>query len=187
MPWSTLSRATRLLGEPRYAGREEVIDLNEGDGGDDDEDDARYVRTLDDGGYLYCRSFDKLSRRAMMDRADKSFFWFALEPAYGSDDTYGPVVTTWRIRGELRLLDLSTLSHRSAISSRFGLPPDALDPDEQYSGGGANLRAHTLLLPALDELRLHGTYISDADADEACAGPSEVVLSSASLRLLRKM
>lgn len=136
--------------------------------------------------YIYCRSFAKLSRKSLT-KLEERFHWFAMTPGYGSDDTYGPIVTTWRLTRPLRLLNISTMRHRRDLIEKYDLPAHALDPDEQYSGEDGNMVAHVALEPVLRDIGLDGTYISEAEADEECEGASEIVLTRDALQYLRKM
>ena len=155
-----------------------VIDLN------DDNDD--YGRILYNNRYIYCRSFEKMSRSALL-RSKERFHWFAMIPGYGSDDTYGPIVTTWKLTRTLKLLNISTMAQRQKLIKMYDIPDNVLDPDEQYSGGQGNTIAHTALKPILYTLGLDGTYISENEADEECQGASEIVLIKSALQYIRKM
>lgn len=136
--------------------------------------------------YLYKRSFRKISRRALRE-AEKQWHWFALTPGYGSDETYGPIVSTWRIKVDMRLLDISTSQKRRVLTRLYAISHEDLQCDQQYSGGSGNLDAHNALEPIVVDGALDGTYISDDVADDECSGPSEVVLHQNSLHKLSKM
>lgn len=144
------------------------------------------VTRFDSGRYLYKRSFKKLTKKALVD-GTRYFNWFALEPGYGTDKTYGPIVSTWAIRDHpLRLLNLSTMKHRRRIAHLLNINIKGIEPNEQYSGGAGNHRVHQILLPLLRTYGLDGTYINDSEADEDCEGPTEVVLIKAGLARIAK-
>lgn len=117
--------------------------------------------------------------------------WFSQIMGYGSDDTYGSYIATYKPKRELRLLNLSTMEFRRMIFRRLGeLSKDSralilLDPDEQYSGGTSNRRLHDFLKHAF-ERKYDGTYTMDAEADADCEGPSEVVLFQPRRLLVKK-
>lgn len=139
-----------------------------------------------DKSYIYCRSFKKLSRSVLFKR-NTGFYWFAMTPGYGSDDTYGPIVTTWKLTRPLQLLNISTMRYRERLIKQYNIPDSILDPDEQYSGGKGNIVAHRALEPILNSNGLDGTYISESEADEDCQGASEIVLTRKALKYIQKM
>lgn len=135
------------------------------------------------GSRLFKRSFRKIDEAAL--RASESrWHWFALEPNYGSDDSYGRILSEWEVTSDLQLLNISTVLHRRLLAKVLELDHVTLDCDEQYSGGDGNRRAHEALRPLLQEWALDGTFISESLADEACEGPTEVVLSTEALSKL---
>ena len=116
----------------------------------------------------------------------KPFVWFALVPNYG--ENYGDVHRIFKPTKALRLLDISTMQDREIIAEKLGIEVQALDPDDQYCGGTkTNAAMHSLLEPLLKAYKLDGTIIEDGRADEACQGPTEVVLRVASLRYINRV
>lgn len=114
------------------------------------------------------------------------FVWFALVPNYG--ENYGDIHRIFKPTKVLRLLDISTMEDREIIAEELGIPVQALHPDDQYSGGTkTNAAMHSLLEPLLKAYKLDGTIIEDRRADEACEGPTEVVLRVASLRYINRV
>lgn len=114
--------------------------------------------------------------------------WFSPIMGYGSDESYGPHIATHKPPKPLRLLDISTMHKRrqaAQLVKNTKLAALLLDPDEQYSGGPANKQLHALLSQALKG-RFDGTYTADADADDDCAGPTEVVLFRARATMAHK-
>jgi hypothetical protein len=124
------------------------------------------VVALSRGTLLYKRTF-----KALTALPTAGFSWFALTLGYGSDDTYGPVISTWRVQRQLRLLNISRTEDRVALAS-YG----DVSCNSQYSGGAGNEAFHRRILPLLAEHNLDGTFISESDADEECSGATEVVL-----------
>jgi hypothetical protein len=116
-----------------------------------------------------------------------------MQPGYGSDWTYGPIVTSWHVEERVSLLDISKKSYRvSGLKSylkeaNIPFDLDELSCDNQYSGGNGNKRFHKIIEPLLKEWGLDGTYIHEDDADEDCEGASEVVIMKSSLWKVAKM
>lgn len=126
------------------------------------------VVELPRGSLLY-----KRSHKAINVLPTSGFVWFARELGYGSDDTYGPIISTWKARRALRLLNISRESDRDQFRDLGG---DVVSCNTQYSGGADNERFHLMILPFLIANKLDGTYIDEREADEECAGATEVVL-----------
>lgn len=124
------------------------------------------VVALNRGTLLYKRTF-----KALNAPPTTGFSWFALVLGYGSDDTYGPVLSTWRVHRQLRLLNISRMEDRVALAE-FG----DVSCNSQYSGGAGNEAFHRRIAPFLAAHNLDGTFVSEQDADEECAGATEVVL-----------
>ena len=133
------------------------------------------VVELPAGSLLYRRS------RSRSPSVGGPLVWFALWPGYGSAESYGAFVHTYRLLRSVRLLDLSP--SRKTTLADLGV----VSLDEQYSGAAPNARFHRDLLPALRRNRLDGTIVVDdedardhgvavAGAGRGCAGPTEVVL-----------
>ena len=53
------------------------------------------IKTIKKNSLLYKRSFKKILKSSLMKNKNK-LQWFALEAGYGSDDTYGPIISTWK-------------------------------------------------------------------------------------------
>lgn len=70
------------------------------------------VVTLPKGSFVYKRSFAEPKTQR---QHPPLFSWFSLEPGYGSEESYGPIVTTWALKKEVRLLNLSTMEKRRRI------------------------------------------------------------------------
>lgn len=125
--------------------------------------------------------------------------WFSPIAGYGSDITYGPIVTSYRLKKSVRLLNLGQARVRNAtqkILEQRGLKRTDLaqlfDPDNQYSGAEGNKKLHTLLLRQfgtdLDGTIIISTlepndYINDNNFpkkiyvnDEDLEGATEIVL-----------
>jgi len=140
--------------------------------------------------YLYRRSHNKQS---LTDLRKHAITWFAMQPGYGSDSTYGPIVTSWRVEERVSLLDISKKSYRvNGLNSylkdaNIPFSLDDLSCDYQYSGGDRNKRFHKIIEPLLAEWGLDGTYIHEDDSDEDCEGASEVVIRKSSLWKFAKM
>lgn len=140
-------------------------------------------------GFIYRRSHECLTKKMI---SSSSWQWFALTPGYGSDETYGPIVSTWKLKNELRLLNISTVDMRKQIISyankiNYNLTLWDINCNEQYSGGNGNRIVHDLLRPIIDNFGYHGTYINEEESDEDCEGASEIVLNSFGVQLLKKM
>ena len=138
------------------------------------------------GSFVYKRSFTSLSRHKLVS-SKYEWHWFAITPDYGSDDTYGPIVSTWRLNEDLAVLDISTMKVRRLLAHILDIPVTNIDCDEQYSGGRGNMKVHAALLPIVENEDLDGTIILDDVSDEDCEGPSELVLRTVSLEKLSKM
>ena len=136
------------------------------------------------GSYLYKRSFKTVTKERMK---RKQWQWFALKVGYGENDTYGPIVSTWQTRRDLKLLDISTMEQRRTIAFHAGISVTMLDPNYQYSGSAQNEKVHKLLQSYLKQHRYDGTIIDEDRANENCSGASEVVLSTTSALTLTKV
>lgn len=133
--------------------------------------------TLARGTKLYRQSFRKPTSTSTGSLDDDGLFsFYALQPSYGDDASYGPIHSVWTLQDELKLLNIGTVATRRRLREDFGVSAQALDCDNQYSGGAANRAAHRELLPVLKYYKADGTIIRDADADEDCEGPNEVVV-----------
>ena len=133
------------------------------------------ITTLQAGTQLHRQSFREPSPTSTGSLEDDGVFsFFALEPSYGSDDTYGPIRSVWTLRRDLRLLNISTTASRDHLADRLGIDPETIGCDEQYEGGASNRRVHHLMRPAIQELGLDGTIIREDEADEECEGATEV-------------
>ena len=135
------------------------------------------VVELPAGSLLYRRS------RSRSPRVRGPLVWFALWPGYGSAESYGAFVHTYRLWRSVRLLDLSPSRKTTLADLGVGF----VSLDEQYSGAAPNARFHRDLLPALRRNRLDGTIVVDdedardhgvavAGAGRGGAGPTEVAL-----------
>lgn len=134
--------------------------------------------------YMYRQSKSPQTKVGM---AKRYFQWFALAMDYGGD-TYGPIISTWRVEKDLRLLDLSLLATRSKLAEEimkdghFKISNAAADIkyklsfDYQYSGGAFNLEVHNLLLPILRKHGYDGTFVHDDLTDDEDGGATEIVL-----------
>lgn len=140
------------------------------------------TKTLPRGFLLYKRSF-----KAVRVLPKKGFTWFALEHAYGSNDTYGPIISTWKVTRPLRLLQISTMRDRAQLAKRLHLPVSDLTCDLQYAGGAHNKTFHERIASFLHAQQYDGTYISEKDADEDCDGATEVVLHLSRGRPVRRV
>ena len=118
------------------------------------------VAVLQTGTHLYRRSF-KRPTPTFTGSSDSTWSFFALEPSYGSDDTYGPIRSKWTLRRDLRLLDISTTASRKFLANHLNIDPDDIGCDAQYDGGASNQRVHNLLRPAVQHFRLDGTIIRE--------------------------
>lgn len=121
-----------------------------------------------------------------------SWQWFALTIGYGSDDTYGPIITTWRLQRRVRLMNISTMNMRKQIvkyarSIGMQLTIADMNCDDQYSGGSGNSDFHDKMKPLIDHLGYQGTYINADESDEDCEGATEIVLNASGVRVLQKM
>ena len=133
--------------------------------------------TLTRGTKLYRQSFRKPTSTSTGSLDDDGLFsFYALQPSYGDDASYGPIHSVWTLQDELKLLNIGTVATRRRLREDFGVSAQALDCDNQYSGGAANRAAHRELLPVLKYYKADGTIIRDADSDEDCEGPNEVVV-----------
>jgi len=110
--------------------------------------------------------------------------WFALTPAYGKE--YGDVHVKYEFKRQPKLLDIGDGRIREMIEQKIsgfvGDVHDILNPDEQYSGGPANKRYHTLVMKYFGD-DYDGTIIDSAnlkDGDKYTVddleGASEVVI-----------
>ena len=142
---------------------------------------GQLITTLYAGTQLYRQSFRTPTRTSTGSLEDDGVFsFFALEPAYGSDSSYGPIHSVWTLRRNLELLNISTAASRTNLADRFGIDANTITCNEQYDGGASNRRVHHLMHPAIENLRLDGTIMREAEADEDCEGANEVcVLQSA--------
>lgn len=143
-----------------------------------------HLITLRPNTYIYKRTFCKVDGELL---SKYEWQWFALEPGYGSEESYGPVVTTWKLDTELRLLDISSMSKRRVISRLYNISLNLLDCNDQYSGGGGNTQVHLTLLPVIAMNNLDGTYINEKVSDDECDGPTEVVINRNSISKISKM
>jgi len=141
------------------------------------------VIVLKQGQYLYRRSWTPVTKNKL---AEHRYQWFALTPGYGSDDTYGPIVSTWTNVKPLVLLNISNSHTRRALAYKLGIEQYVLSCDYQYSGGRTNKESHEHISQYLRKAKLHGTYISEDIADDDCEGATEVVLPSKTMQFLRK-
>lgn len=127
----------------------------------------------------------------------RDFNWFAFDPSYLANSTYGSYKHVFKVLLPLRLYNLSSLITRSTLAGEASDERtreqlvEALNADEQYSGGLPNLRAHELMFDILQPLGFDGTYMNEKDVSAAdlddLAGPSEVVLfrTAAATRIRR--
>lgn len=135
--------------------------------------------------YMYRQSRSPQTKKRMGERRG-DFQWFALTMGYG-EDVYGPIISTWRVEKDLRLLDLSLLSTRSKLAEEIvkggsfkmsdaGEIKYKLSFDYQYSGGAFNLEVHKMLLPILRKHGYDGTFVHEDITDDEDGGPTEIVL-----------
>tara|TARA_B110000211_G_scaffold211775_1_gene250924 strand:+ start:272 stop:703 length:432 start_codon:yes stop_codon:yes gene_type:complete len=108
--------------------------------------------------------------------------WFSPVYGYGSDETYGPIIKSYTLIQEPLLLDLRKKVVRDGIEFALGI---TLDPDDIYSGGGANTVFHSQLYRIYGK-KYHGTYINDPTDDEDWDGAQEIVLWKGFTELLRE-
>jgi hypothetical protein len=103
--------------------------------------------------------------------------WFSFESDYGKD-VYGPIVHTYYVIDQPRLIDLGKMKTRMRIVSDLdGVVADIadlMDPDEQYSGGRANMKVHQVLKQLYGK-QFDGTIIKEVDHEDL-EGPEEIVL-----------
>ena len=141
------------------------------------------IKKIPKNSLLYKRSHHKLLKSSFK---KYKLHWFALSPGYGSDDTYGPIITTWKIEKNMKFLNISTMKNRRIIAKELDINIYKLDPNEQYSGGQGNIKIHEILMPIISKYKLNGTYINDEEADEDCEGPTEIVLTRESIKNISK-
>lgn len=136
--------------------------------------------------YLYRQSRSPQTKKRMSGRG-RDFQWFALTMGYGGEDTYGPIISTWQVMRDLRLLDLSLVGTRSKLVEEIvrdgsfkmidaGDLTYKLSFDYQYSGGAFNLEVHKMLLPILRKHGYDGTFVHEEITDDEDGGPTEIVL-----------
>lgn len=139
---------------------------------------------LPESTYLYRRSHPGRSTSLHIlgtAHGDQSFSgstWFAFTPAYGSNDTYGPIVTTYKVIKDSVLLNLGSMAAREMLRTAHPQLEVLLDPDEQYAGGSGNKKLHKQLRTLYDG-EYAGTYINSdgpTHLHEDLDGPSEIVL-----------
>lgn len=115
--------------------------------------------------------------------------WFSLEPSYGIN-SYGDMLTLYILKDDAKLLDIGRETNRKLLVklSKEKHPQidvdEILDPDEQYSGGAGNKKAHSLIKMLIGTY-YDGTIIDDAYSDDHLKGPSEIVLWN--LNLIEKI
>ena len=115
--------------------------------------------------------------------------WFSLEPSYGIN-SYGDMLTLYILKDDAKLLDIGREKNRKLLVklSKEKHPQidvdEILDPDEQYSGGAGNKKAHSLIKMLIGTY-YDGTIIDDAYSDDHLKGPSEIVLWN--LNLIEKI
>lgn len=128
---------------------------------------------------LYKRSFNKIN----INNFENTLQWFSLEPGYGIE-SYGPIVNMYHLDKNTKLLDIGKINNRKLLIKLFNekypnskLDPDEiLDPNEQYSGGQGNKKAHQLIKKVIGD-KFDGTIINELDVDDPeLEGPTEVVL-----------
>lgn len=142
------------------------------------------MKTFKRGSVLYKRVFKKEFGYVSNMRALE---WFALTEDYGSDEAYGPIKEKYKVKRDLKLLDIGNGLMREKIEDVLvkADPSSHIvkysNPDEQYSGGNSNEIYHKLLKSyftsfdgtIIDDKNLKpGKKYSVSDLD----GPSEVVL-----------
>jgi hypothetical protein len=112
--------------------------------------------------------------------------WFALTLGYGTDETYGPMKTSYLTRKTLRLINLGSVEARKAINNSHPRLVNLMDPDMQYSGGKANANAHKALQEIYQNV-YDGTFINSEDINihEDLEGATEIVLWGPKSTLLR--
>lgn len=128
---------------------------------------------------LYKRSFNKIN----INDFENTFQWYSLEPGYGID-SYGPIVNMYHLDKKTKLLDIGKIHNRKLIIKLFNKkypnsnldPIEILDPNEQYSGGQSNKKAHELIKSIIGN-NFDGTIIEESTVDDTeLEGPTEVVL-----------
>ena len=123
---------------------------------------------------LYKKFFQKIVPLSKM----KGLQWFALERNYGD---YGDFTVAYNVIKDPKLIDLGNMKIRQSIIAdleKRGVIDASyiLDPDEQYSGGDGNKRAHRMLRKYYGD-KFEGTIIVEKYVDdEELEGPTEVVL-----------
>ena len=146
------------------------------------------VKTIKRNSLIYKRSFTPVSKSSLEKK--NTHQWFALSAEYFEDDTYGPIITTWKTKVPLNFLNISTMKKRHRIAQELDRPLrqlDWLDCDEQYAGGQENAKTQRMLMPVIRQYKLDGTYIHDDEADEECCGASEIVLVPQSIKKITKL
>lgn len=109
------------------------------------------------------------------------FVWFSLQPNYS--DSYGNILSIYYLHDKVKLLDIGKANNRGILLELFKKkypnsnlnPLNILDPDEQYSGGSGNKKAHQLIKNIIGDY-FDGTIINDSYSDNELKGPTEVVL-----------
>ena len=137
------------------------------------------VIMYNNGLILYKRSFNKIN----INDFENTFQWYSLEPGYGID-SYGPIVNMYHLDKKTKLLDIGKIHNRKLIIKLFNKkypnsnldPIEILDPNEQYSGGQSNKKAHELIKSIIGN-NFDGTIIKESTVDDPeLEGPTEVVL-----------
>ncbi len=143
------------------------------------------------GDYIYKRTFNKPSVPSNMIDLE----WFSTISGYGSEASYGPIITTYRIKKVPQLLDMGKMHVRQNIIKtlkRSGIKNSdiIMDPDEQWSGGDANKRLHNVLKQVYNRA-YDGTIIISDPVNETdhkdLEGVTEVVLWKNHSKILQKM
>lgn len=149
------------------------------------------VLSLRPGQKIYKRSFNKSPPPSRM----RSLEWFSTIECYGSNETYGDVITTYVITTPPRLLDLGKNKVRQKLAQEIFEQTNnnrifsLIDPDNQYSGGGANAELHTLIkkmYPTIDGTIIISEPVSMVDNEEL-EGATEIVIMRNHSKILKKM
>lgn len=125
--------------------------------------------------YLYKRFFASKVKSLQTMEDNAGLEWFSLTSDYGHESSYGPIVHTYIVKEKLKLLDLGSLKIRNKIIKTLG-ESSIIDPDNMYSGGSGNKKAHNMLKKHFYDT-YDGTIINEKTVqDDSLLGPTEVVL-----------